>query len=374
MLLICITLSSGCLSDPMSKVGDVTVTSLIQLFQKEDQYQIDTDDLTIPDIPLQQRSDFDKRPTELSDSLPGFEISSYYYYTELYEGAENVISVHVSNTGNMPVHIYQFGFMIINDNRKIARECGVNVGPGEDRMVGLIAVEVPEDLKELKLQPQVSIMAQTVSGKWHDYREQQFEEVSIDVLKQVPIGEPVYINNPENIFREINNKIEPFDPDVRSMAASSAKKYPGQYNIYQICSLFDDTKRDIQYISDPRGKDIWSTPNETLTIGAGDCDDYAILLASLIESIGGTSRIYLTDNHAFATVYIGNNTEKMANAISKHYGPVPVYYTTDEYGSWLILDPTSSIYAGGLPGGTAPTEQRWTFLNTTTVTVVDIFP
>ena len=46
--------------------------------------------------------------------------------------------------------------------------------------------------------------------------------------------------------------------------------------------------------------------NVTLKVGAGDCEDQAILLSSMIEAVGGTTRVYLTDNHAFAAVYIGN--------------------------------------------------------------------
>ncbi|MEZ5335906.1 MAG: hypothetical protein R2741_12070 [Methanolobus sp.] len=134
------------------------------------------------------------------------------------------------------------------------------------------------------------------------------------------------------------------------MAAASAKKYPGQYQyLHQICALFDDTKENIQYISDPRGQDVWSAPGETISVGAGDCDDYAILLSSLVEAIGGTSRIYMTDTHAFAAVYIGNETADIADSINEYYGSVPVYYTTDGHGSWLLLDPTSSLYAEELP-------------------------
>ncbi|WP_407357040.1 transglutaminase family protein [Methanolobus sp. WCC5] len=371
---IIIMMPSGCLSEPMNKVGDIFYPSSINLFQNENYYEINPDELTVPVVPEQLKSPYEKRPSELSDSLPGFEISSYYYYTQFYEGSESIISVYVKNTGDSPVFIYKFGFLLMQENELVTRDIGLTVNPGDEKKIGIISLRVAQGVEELKLQPQVSLLAQTKSEKWHDYRTQHFEVISIDVSGMESMQNPTYRYNPENIFIQMNSKIDPFDLELRKMAAESAKRYPGEYNIYQVCSLFDDTKEKIQYISDPRGKDLWSPPGDTLAVGAGDCDDYAILLASLIESIGGTSRIYLTDTHAFAAVYIGNNTEEIANAIGDYYGSVPIYYTTDEYGCWLMMDPTSSIYPGGLPGGTAPTDDTWTFLDTNTVIVIDIAP
>ncbi len=374
MTFIGVILSSGCLSEPLGKVEDISKPSSVKLFQAEDYYQINADELTIPIVPATPISFYEDMPDELTSHLPGFKVLSYYYYTEFYEGSKSVISVYVKNSGSSSVYIYQFGFYLMAEEELASHEAGISILPGEEKNIGSISIDVPENTEDLKLQPEISLFAQTKSGSWHDYKKQYFEEIVIEVSDKAIIQEPDYVLNPKSIFTQINDKIEPFDVEVRTIAAASAKKYPGQYNIYQICSLFDDTKKNVQYINDPRGKDLWSTPSDTLKVGAGDCDDYAILLASLVESIGGTSRIYLTDTHAFAAVYIGNNTEEITTAIGEYYGPVPIYYTTDEYGSWLMLDPTSSIYAGGLAGGTAPTEYGWTFLNTSKVTVIDIAP
>ena len=113
---------------------------------------------------------------------------------------------------------------------------------------------------------------------------------------------------------------------------------------------------------------MWEPPNVTLQIKAGDCEDQAILLSSMIEAVGGTTRVYLTDSHAFAAVYIGNNTDEVEAAIRgirAYYGNVDVNYITDEYGYWLMLDPTSSLYAGGLPGQTAQAKIKITGENKT---------
>jgi transglutaminase-like putative cysteine protease len=374
LLLSGIIFGSGCISESIHKVEDIFDPSSVTLFQSEDYYQVDASELTIPTVPSQDLNNFDEIPNQFTEKSPGFEISSSYYYTEFVEGTEAVISVYTHNMGETPVYIYRFGVRLNEENEMVSYEAGVTLEPGEDARVGILSIEVPEDSTQTKLEPFISLFVQTDSGKWHDYENQQFEEITIEVSEKMETQTPDYSTNPEHLFTLVNEKIDPYDVQVRTMAAASAKKYPGQYNIYQLCYLFDDTKENIQYISDPRGKDLWSTPGETITVGAGDCDDYAILLASLIEAIGGTSRVYLTDSHAFAAAYIGNDTKSITDAIGEYYGPVPIYYTTDEYGCWLMMDPTSSIYAGGLPGSTSPTDSGWTFLNTSTVTVIDIAP
>ncbi|MEM2934467.1 MAG: transglutaminase family protein, partial [Methanocellales archaeon] len=184
-----------------------------------------------------------------------------------------------------------------------------------------------------------------------------------------------YKYNIPSLFRKINDYITPRDPQVEALAKEIAEKYPGKYNIYQICAIFDLVSDNIAYISEPEGEDRWQFPNETLRIKKGDCEDHAFLLASLIQALGGTTRIYATDNHVFASVYIGqvNHTSRIAEAINRYYGTrVAVYYQTDKYGSWLVLEPSGGFYAGSLPVGGRPTmDGGWTLSNTTTLYAFD---
>jgi len=46
----------------------------------------------------------------------------------------------------------------------------------------------------------------------------------------------------------------------------------------------------IRYVKDVRGVETVQTPDVTLQIKAGDCDDKSVLLASLLESIGHPTR------------------------------------------------------------------------------------
>ncbi|MBN2111176.1 MAG: transglutaminase family protein [Methanosarcinaceae archaeon] len=370
-------LTAGCVSGPVQEIRELLSPSSATLIQAGPAYEPDTSRLTVPVTPSQAPYTLENKPSDSAAIAPGFELSSsYYYYTGFYEGTEGVTSIYIENLGGNTVFVYGFGLLQTGSNEWHGQDTSITILPGEEKIIGHISFDVPVDTDRITLQAGISMMAETSSGRWYDYQRQYFDEFTVDVEQQPQMQETLLDRNPPGVFELVNDKVTPYDTEVRKMAAVSAKKYPGQYNIYQLCSLFDDTRDNIQYISDPRGRDLWSEPSETLRVGAGDCDDYAILLASLVESIGGTSRIYMTDNHAFAAVYAGgaDNIENIIEAINHYYGPLPVYYTSDEYGCWLMMDPTSSVYVGGLPGGTAPVEGGWTFLNTSKVTVIDIAP
>jgi predicted transglutaminase-like cysteine proteinase len=76
---------------------------------------------------------------------------------------------------------------------------------------------------------------------------------------------------------------------------------------------FDDIRdwvaTNIDYVSDEKrwGKDYWQTPEETLSYRTGDCEDFSILLCSLLRTYGiDAERVYVAlgvvngkDGHAF---------------------------------------------------------------------------
>jgi transglutaminase-like putative cysteine protease len=113
-------------------------------------------------------------------------------------------------------------------------------------------------------------------------------------------------------------RVEPENKRVNMEAVVLAAGYPGERTIDQISSIYSYLKNGWSYVADTRGIDNFRYANETLEIGkyagcvgAGDCDDFAILMSALIESIGGTTRIILARNssiggHAYTEVYLGN--------------------------------------------------------------------
>lgn len=340
---------------------------------------------TFPAIPSYSTSKNELTPVLRTPLKPGFSLSSNYQTSELFQGGVGYLRVGIKNEGRNPIFIDRYGVSVNSSkNQLYSEDCGVLLSPGEEQIIGIIAVQVPEEEKA-RFSIVLWLLASTSEGKWHEYDPYFLNGFTAD-LKQMPEKHnPKYRYNPDYYFKTINRLVEPSKPDVRARAAETARSYPGAYNIYQVCALFDMVKEEVEYVSDPRGNDIWEPANVTLRIGAGDCEDQAILLSSMIEAIGGTTRVYLTDNHAFAAVYLGNETdatEAAVKGVRAYYGNVDVNYLTDEYGSWIMLDPTSSLYAGGLPGKTAQTkiqgsegnetERSWTFVDTKQVKVIDI--
>jgi transglutaminase-like putative cysteine protease len=351
----------------------------------EEVFVPDTSSFTFPAVPSYSTSKNELTPILRTPLQPGFSISSNYQASELFQGGVGYLKIRIKNEGRNPIFIDRYGVSVnASENRIFSEDCGALLSPGEEQILGIITFQVPEE-ETSRFSIVLWLLASTSEGKWHEYDPYFLNGFTANLKPMPEKYTPVYRYNPEYYFKTINRLVEPSQPDVRSRAAETARSYPGAYNIYQVCALFDMVKEEIKYVSDPRENDIWEPANVTLRIGAGDCEDQAILLSSMLEAVGGTTRIYLTDNHAFAAVYLGNGTdaaEAAVKGVRAYYGNVDVNYLTDEYGSWLMLDPTSSLYAGGLPGKTAQvkikgleeneTERSWTFVNTSKVKVVDI--
>jgi transglutaminase-like putative cysteine protease len=340
---------------------------------------------TLPAIPSYSTSNNELTPILRTPLQPGFSLSSNYQTSEFFQGGVSYVKISIKNEGRNPIFIDRYGVSVnASDNRTFSEDCGALLSPGEEQSLGVIAVQVPEEEKA-RFSIVLWLLASTSEGKWHEYEPYFLNGFTADIKPMSEKITPKYRYNPDYYFKTINRLVEPAEPDVRGRAAQVARSYPGAYNIYQVCALFDMVKEEVKYVSDPRGNDVWEPANVTLRVGAGDCEDQAILLSSMIEAVGGTTRVYLTDDHAFAAAYIGKGNDSIDVAVKgvrAYYGNVDVNYLTDEYGSWLMLDPTSSLYAGGLPGKTAQakvqavgeneTYRSWTFVNTSTVKVIDI--
>jgi len=82
------------------------------------------------------------------------------------------------------------------------------------------------------------------------------------------------------------------DLAVRGTAASVVRSSgaPPHNPLAQTQALFEYVRDCIFFLSDPAGTEWLQSPRYTLASGAGDCDDRATLLASMLRSIGITSQ------------------------------------------------------------------------------------
>ena len=156
--------------------------------------------------------------------------------------------------------------------------------------------------------------------------------------------------------KEIEKRVEVGNQKVVDKAASLAQRFPGDHSVEQVCEIFEYLKNNWNYTGDPRCGEFYRYANQTIRLGeeigragAGDCDDFAILMAALIENIGGTTQINLVydewQGHAYTEVCIGkhnsydNKVNKTSLWLVKKYNVEKIYAHVDESGFvWLNLD------------------------------------
>ncbi|MGB0522800.1 MAG: transglutaminase domain-containing protein [Flammeovirgaceae bacterium] len=164
-----------------------------------------------------------------------------------------------------------------------------------------------------------------------------------------------------NQVKDFTDAVLPNQPCVRDFAVSLVKNeqgafydralaLPGASGIRQIGALHVHLSSNWKYVSDPTLvlNDFYSPADRSIALGlAGDCDDYAIVMASSVEAIGGASRIMggfcAGGGHAWAEVLIGKESHwnTAVNRLQEFYNDPNKQFTPniDEEGLyWLPLD------------------------------------
>ncbi len=169
-----------------------------------------------------------------------------------------------------------------------------------------------------------------------------------------------------NYLKLFRDAMDIDEEQTRLYALDLAAKYPGEFNIDQVCEVYSELYKNWKYVNDPRGREYVAKASTTIKAGLkGDCDDFAILMATMMESIGGEARVvgaynYMIGGHAYAEVNIGDPEliPMHLKSVNKHYSKFfgklfgrtkvdSLHYRVDDDGNaWLNLDWTSK-YPGG---------------------------
>ena len=217
----------------------------------------------------------------------------------------------------------------------------------------------------------------TMDNLYHDYAELLYD-LSENSLRQK-------FENHETHFRkekELREAIDYKQPDVRNYAASIAVKH-FQENAHlslnrkwvQFFSIFKEIYSQWKYVYDPVDEDYYSQASNTLKqleyddFFKGDCDDYSIMMAATIKSIGGEVRLVRTVvqqgdrevGHMYPEVKIGGekDLEMVVYLIKNIYfteeakGKSIFYYQDSKGFIWLNFD-----YNDPYPGGKYMSEIR----------------
>lgn len=165
--------------------------------------------------------------------------------------------------------------------------------------------------------------------------------------------------------------LTPMDPPTRNAAVKIAARTEGPFHVEQVAEIWSAVRGQWRYVNDPVAQEYFATATETIQNGyVGDCDDFAITLASMVLSIGGKARVVLMDGpeggHAYAEACVQGDPTKVATTLRKHYRArwkkylagreVPstiAFRTSHDCPIWLNLDWSSVV-----PGG-AYVPERW---------------
>ncbi len=88
-----------------------------------------------------------------------------------------------------------------------------------------------------------------------------------------------------NLMIDIVNKYKT-NLVIRGLALSLVEFLPNKDERGEVETIFSWVQNHIRYVKDVHGVETVSTPDKTLEVMQGDCDDQSLLLACLLESIG----------------------------------------------------------------------------------------
>lgn len=217
----------------------------------------------------------------------------------------------------------------------------------------------------------------TLDHLYHDYSEFLYN-ISQSSLRQK-------FEEHETFFRkekELRVSIDYKEPDVRNYATSVAvKNFQEDAHLstnrkwVQCFSIFKEIYSNWTYVYDPIDEDYYSSASNTIKQlnddgkFKGDCDDYSIMMAACIKSIGGEVRLVRTVvkqgdreiGHMYPEVKFGDvkDLESVAYLIKNVYfgeeskGKSVYYYVDNKGFVWLNFD-----YNDPYPGGKYMSEVR----------------
>jgi hypothetical protein len=320
------------------------------------------DDLTAPEIVYADAVNI-AMPEPMMAVSPQTGMDLSWSVTEdIYVGSGGALLLTIENINSIGrLYVYGFG-LVWDDGTSTYRNCSVYVPAGEARSLGLLVFDAPADpgvhSYTIKVKVAASVMmwdpVRGSSEAWRDQGEMSMSKArSADVVPLKEMTEQAVKNNIPTYYSKINSLVS--YEAAEGMADAVRTERPGNYSILQVVEAFEQVRAAIDY-KDDGNVDHWQDAAETLELGTGDCEDHAILMASVIGALGGNARVNIVQGHAFPTVFVGTTEQQMAqveNAIASYYGLAPGELTAahlvDEAGYWLVVDTTGFPYAGGIP-------------------------
>jgi len=274
---------------------------------------------------------------------------SYPNLSIIYPKYWNAIELKVKNIGNTNIFIYNIEIDI--GGRKFIQwdgKDGKEIMPGEEKSFVVSFMVDNSGVYSYKIG--FYLMAGR-NNRWYDWGLVYSEgENEIEIS---PFKNPAHYKMHKNYyvyFDRIKKLVDPYDSIVVQKANIASSGYGYGYNIAKVCSIFEYIRNHMKYVNE--SKDEWNSPSIALIQG-GDCEEFAMTMAamSMATAKGYVARIYITDNHAFAAIYIGKDLGILNSIDSYYHAKLSYALFEDKFGYWIVADMLSSCYLGCLPVG-----------------------
>lgn len=148
-------------------------------------------------------------------------------------------------------------------------------------------------------------------------------------LSMIPDGKPGTLATLK-LMRSLTRQYKTSLP-IRSLAVELTRGNAQKDWQGEVKSIQEFVRDRIRYVKDVVDVETLQTPDKTLLIGAGDCDDKSVLVAALLESIGHPTRFVaitfddLDYSHVYPETLIGK--------------------------SWISVETTEPVSVGWQPAG-----------------------
>jgi hypothetical protein len=257
----------------------------------------------------------------------------------------------------------------VDDASTYLRNCSVIILPGQKADIGMLPFGAPAPGSE-KYQIVVKVAVSNSGGtQWYDAGALTSTSNTAIVKALGTDRDPTISRNVIVHYNRINEAID--QDAVSSVVGDIKTQYSEGYSFLQVALAYQWVLNNVEYVTEESG-DHWQSAGETMELRRGDCEDHAILLCSILEGLGGSSRVNIIQEHAFPTVYVGateSDLENAERAIASYYGldasEIKFAFLEDDYGYWMVIDTTGFPYVGGMPANSEPTsaDGNWTVLS-----------
>lgn len=79
-------------------------------------------------------------------------------------------------------------------------------------------------------------------------------------------------------------------PEIIAVARGIVESVPPKAYAAESAAIFQYVQREVRYTQDVDGIEVVQTPDKTIMLAHGDCDDMAVLLATLLAAVGKKTR------------------------------------------------------------------------------------